>query len=507
MLFTDNLLAQDTSKSLAFKNNRPTRNSVSFYRPDLAYKLWEQFALTQEANTGNVEAQHELGLRYLSGHDVPADTLKGAYWIKKAADQKFPPAQYNYGILLLNGWGGEWDPYKAFKSFYFAALKDMAAAEYVIGLLYTDDLIIKRDMAEAYKWIKKAANNDYPPAKESLVKLKRFAPSINDSIPKLAVIPGKLDSIPPPKIHDQSSLKSNSGLVFIDFDIISDSIPKVTYADLLEDLKNSSNKDLENTIKYKKDSTLYVDSTSISTFLEASEYGCPEALNILGDYLQSGIWLKKNLVEAAEFYIRSSKVDSRKGAILLYNLVKENDFFINLKKEVDKNNSDALYVWYGLFSLGLDHQITEGDAINFLRKSAASNNMVAIVEMGQILFKGQYVKQDKSRAEEIWNLAIKSGSKEAKIRIEIANLFNEIDIKDKTDSFDYLKEVEDKGSMLAELSLADCYLRGIVVSKDLSKAVYYFRAAAVRGNIYAYNQLKKIYDEIKPNGFEANLNK
>jgi len=477
---------------------------VSFYQPDLSYKLWEQFALIQEANEGNAQAQHELGLRYLTGHDIPADTIKGAYWIKKAADQKFPPAEYNYGILLINGWGVEWNPYEAFKSFYAAASKDMAAAEYVIGLLYTDDLIIKRDMTEAYKWVRKAANNDFPQAKESLAKLKRFAPITNDTIPKLA---GKFDNTHSNESHDQSALKSSSGLVFIDFDMISDSIPKVTYSDLLEDLKNSSNKNLENSLKYTKDSTLYIDSTSIPILLEASEYGNPEALNLLGNYLQNGIWLKKDLVTAAEFFIRSSKVDSRKGSILLYNLVKEKEFFVNLKKEVDKNNPDALYVWYGLFSLGLDHQITDGDAINFLKKSAASNNMTAIVEMGQNLFKGQYIKQDKPKAVEIWNLAMKSGNKEAGIRLEIANLFNEIDIKDKNLSFNYLNEAESQGSILAQLSLADCYLQGMIVSKDLSKAAFYFRAAAVRGNLYAYNQLKKIYDDLKPSGFEANLDK
>ena len=499
--------AQDTSKSLAFRNNRSSRSSVSFYQPDLAYKLWEQFALTQEANDGNVQAQHELGLRYLSGHDVPADTLKGAYWIKKAADQKFPPAEYNYGILLINGWGVDWNPYEAFKSFYYAASKNMAAAEYVIGLLYTDDLIIKRDMKEAYKWMKKASDNDFPPAKESLVKLKKFAPSGSDSIPRLAHIPDKSDDNNSKEKQNASSIQASSGLVFIDFDMISDSIPVITYNDLLEDLKNSSNKNLEKSIKYNKDSTIYIDSTSLSAFLEASDYGCPESFNILGENLQSGIWFKKNPIAAAEFFIRSSKVDSRKGSILLYNLVKEKDFFVNLKKEVDKNNPDALYVWYGLHSLGLDHQITDGDAVDFLRKSLISNNMISLVEMGQNYFKGQSVIQNKEKAVELWNQAMKDGNPEARTRLEIANLFNEVNIKDKRTSFNYLSEIEEKGSILAQLSLADCYLQGIVVTKDLAKAAYYFRSAAVRGNIYAYNQLKKIYEQMKPNGFEAELSK
>ena len=81
---------------------------------------------------------------------MPADTIKGAYWIKQAADQKLTAAQFNYGILLINGWGVDWNPFEAFKQFYYAALDGMAQAEYVVGLLYTDNLIIKRDMAEAY---------------------------------------------------------------------------------------------------------------------------------------------------------------------------------------------------------------------------------------------------------------------------------------------------------------------------------------------------------------------
>ena len=500
-----NISAQDTTKSLAFKNNKSGRSTVVFYQPDLAYKLWEQFALTQEANSGNVQAQHELGLRYLSGRDVPADTVKGAYWIKKAADQKFPPAEYNYGILLINGWGVEWNPYEAFKSFYLAASKDMGAAEYVIGIFYTDDLLIKRDMTEAYKWVKKAANNDYPPAKESLNKLKRYAPIGTDTIPKLTGSTGIADNKHPKENQTQNSLKSSSGLVFIDFDVISDSIPKVTDADLVEDLKNSSNKSLEISVKYTKDSLAYIDSTAIPHLLEASDYSNPEALNILGNYIQKGVWFKKDLMSAAELFIRASKVDSRKGSILLYNLVREKDFYIYLKKEIDKNNADAMYVWYGLYSLGLDHQITEGDAVNFLSKSAKAGNINSVVEMGQNYFKGQYVKQDKQKAVEIWEASIKSGSKDAKIRLEIANLFNEIDLKNKDLSFNYLEEVENKGSILAQLSLADCYLKGIIVKKDLSKAAYYFRSAAVRGNIYAYDQLKKLYQEIKPMDFETSL--
>jgi len=501
--------AQDTSKSLAFKNNKPGRNYVSFYQPDLSYTLWEQFELHKEAQAGNAKAQHELGIRYLTGKDMPADTIKGAYWIGKAADQKLTAAQYNYGILLINGWGIDWNPFEAFKLFYYAAMDGMPQAEFVVGLLYTDNLIIKRDMGEAYKWVQKSANKNYIPAKETLAKLTKYASSSNDTVPRL--VTNTKNNIQEGKNKEDNnndkSLQSSSGLVYIDFDMISDSIQTIKETDLIDDIKNSPNKELENSVKTDRDSISYIDSTFMPVFLEAADYGCPEALNLLGYYSQKGIHFVKDAIGAAELYIRSSKTDSRKGSILLYELIKEKDFFTMLKKEVDKDNPDAMYVWYGLQSLGFDKQITERDAFNLLQKSAGMGNLNSFIELGQDYFKGNFVKQDKAKGVDIWNRASYKGSKEAKIRIEIANLYGEISIKDKTESFSYLKTAEEKGSLIAELSLADCYDKGIIVPREKAKAIYYFRSAAVRGSVYAYNELKRIYDDIRPQDFEAGLGK
>jgi uncharacterized protein len=385
----------------------------------------------------------------------------------------------------------------------------MPQAEYVVGLLYTDNLIIKKNMGEAYKWLKKSANKNYAPAKETLPKLKKYATDVNDTIPKLGYGAKTKTSNKNSKqdSNNDNSLQSSSGLVFIDFDVISDSIQTIKLDDLIEDIKNSSNRELENSVKTGKDSTSYVDTASMPIFLEAADYGCPEALNILGYYSQYGIHFAKDPIGAAEFYIRSSKADSRKGSILLYELIKEKNFFTTLKKEVDKNNSDAMYVWYGLQSLGFDKQITEKDAFNLLQKSASLRNLNSVIEVGQDYFKGNYVKQDKIKGLEIWKSAADKGNKEARIRMEIANLYGEVTIKGKIDSFDYIKSAGEKGSLLAELSLADCYDKGIIVPREKAKAVQYFRSAAVRGSIFAYNELKRLYDELRPKDFEAELSK
>ena len=126
------LIAQVTTKSLAFKNNRPYSNNPYFYQPDLSYQLLQQFKLVQIANSGDPLAQHELGLRLLTGEGIAADTVTAVYWIKKAASQKLTSALYNYGIMLINGWGTDWNPFAAYDNFLLAAQSGMKEAQYII---------------------------------------------------------------------------------------------------------------------------------------------------------------------------------------------------------------------------------------------------------------------------------------------------------------------------------------------------------------------------------------
>ena len=160
LLIPAKLEGQDTTKSLAFKNNRPYRNNPYFYQPDLSYQILQQFKLVQIANSGDPLAQHELGLRLLTGEGIAADTATAVYWIKKAASQKLTSAMYNYGIMLINGWGTEWNPFAAYQNFLLAAEAGMNQAQYVVGILHTDNLIVKRDWNKAYYWIKKSADGE-----------------------------------------------------------------------------------------------------------------------------------------------------------------------------------------------------------------------------------------------------------------------------------------------------------------------------------------------------------
>jgi TPR repeat protein len=61
-----------------------------------------------------------------------------------------------------------------------------------------------------------------------------------------------------------------------------------------------------------------------------------------------------------------------------------------------------------------------------------------------------------------------------------------------------LEKFENDGSILAQFTLGYCYENGIGVKKNLPNAVKYYRNAAQRGNQFAYEQLKRLYNNLRP---------
>ena len=493
------LVAQDTTKSLAFKNNRPYRNNPYFYQPDLSYQLLQQFKLVQIANSGDPLAQHELGLRLLTGEGIASDTATAVYWIKKAASQKLTSAQYNYGIMLINGWGSEWNPFTAYEYFLSAAESGMSQAQYVVGILHTDNLIVPRDWNKAFYWIKKSADGGYEPAKEIMSELStkvsaQFKDSVNQN--KYTLTKETFNKTN----KDDSKIQPSLGLVFIDFSNQSDTVKEVTDAMLISDLKNLNLSIVKDSLLLEKDSSLtfFYNKNKIRLLHKLAEAGSHEAQSILGKLYENDSFVGKNKLFAAEFYIRATILDSPRAAYLLWKLIREKDFYSILNDSVQLGDPTAQFVWYGLQKLGYDNRLTEKDAIDLLQKAAAQNHIPAIIELGFNYYTGKYGVNDKQKGLDYWQLAEKYNSPEASIRITVSKVFESNSNNDLNNEFLLLKKYEIDGSVLAQFAMGYCYENGIGVSKNIPNAVEYYRNAALRGNQYAYKQLKRLYDNLRP---------
>ncbi|MGB5287969.1 MAG: hypothetical protein WBN42_05730, partial [Ignavibacteriaceae bacterium] len=459
LFFSSIIFGQDTTESLAFKNKRPQQKAPYFYRPDLAYQIWQKFKLTQEANAGDPLAQHELGIRYLLGEGIPADTSQAVFWMKKAADQNLTSAKYNYAIMLINGIGVRWDPFAAFKLFQSAANDEMVQAQYVVGILYTDNLTVRKDYNLAYYWIKKAADNDYEPAREIVAKLEpRTSKTLVDSLLNSSGKPEVNNPIPNPS----ENLTSSLGLVFVDFETISDSEIVITDSMLIEDIDMIGTDSLAKILLADKPSNLtqLASQRNIDILNFLADNGSPEAQTILGRMYEKGIHFKKNLIEAAVCYYRALRNDSPLGTNLLWQLSRDTNLLQLVQSESEAGNNIAKFVWYGLTSINFDNRIVIGDALNLLEESSNAFYLPAMVESGLNYYANRFGRYNIETGINIWKKAALLGSKEAEIRLTASRILDSFGAYNKSKDFKKLKKAAKEGSLFAMVTVGLSYEQG-----------------------------------------------
>ncbi len=109
------------------------------------------------AEHGNAGAQYNIGLMYLEGKGVTKDYVEAVKWYKKAAEQGNAEAQSNLGVMYANGLGVPQDYAEAAKWFKKAAEQGNAGAQYNIGLMYVLGEGVPKDFVMAYMWLDLAA--------------------------------------------------------------------------------------------------------------------------------------------------------------------------------------------------------------------------------------------------------------------------------------------------------------------------------------------------------------
>jgi uncharacterized protein len=488
--------AQSDSKhpnSPVFKDYREARPTPLLIESDVTYRLWQTFLLERQANAGDMLAQHELGIRYLTGRGTGADTVKGAYWIHKAAIQKLTSAQFNMGILYYHGWGVEWNPFDAYTQFRAAALKGMVEAEFVMGQFYTDNLVIERDWKEAYRWVKLAADSGYAPAKESLKEFeRRLASVMSDS----SVV---------------SKKDSANAVVFLDF---GKDTTQRQELHVLKSVLESGGEEVRKALGLASmlEGSMEIDSTELEAIRKTAEDGSPEALAVLGRCYERGLLLKKDLIQAAELYIRAIRLDSPRGSEPLWQLLQSDNFLAQLKARSAANDTRAHYVWAMLRVLGFDGilqskqaWISDDQALRLMERAAAKDHVPAMVELGNCYYSGRWVAQDHQRAVAHWEKGLALGSADARVRVAIMNVREEKSAAVVGRSVEELEEALKNGSVLAQVALGYCYEKGIGVPLEKGEAASLYRGAAQRGSQDAFRALKRLHDELRPSGKEFHI--
>src|SRR6185436_9187917 len=106
------------------------------------------------AGAGDVVAQFSLGAMLYYGGD---DTAQAIEWIRKAAAQRYAPAEFHLGQVYDFGFGAAQNDRQALEWYRQAAEHGSAPAQRSLGDFYRKGRVVA---AEAARWYRRAADGD-----------------------------------------------------------------------------------------------------------------------------------------------------------------------------------------------------------------------------------------------------------------------------------------------------------------------------------------------------------
>lgn len=125
-----------------------------------------------EARAGDPFAQTAVAVAYMDGtNGFPRNHPEGMKWMQKAADQKYPQAQFLLGMKLYDGVEVERDLKKAVNLFSDLAKAGNAKGQRMLGVMHMKGDALPQDDAKAAYWLKKGAKGGDALAMLGLSKL------------------------------------------------------------------------------------------------------------------------------------------------------------------------------------------------------------------------------------------------------------------------------------------------------------------------------------------------
>ena len=124
-------------------------------------------ALAAAAEEGDAKSQLRLGVAYLKGQGVEADSTLAVKWIQRAAEQGYADAQYALGAMYNAGRGALQSFPLAVKWFEKAAQQNHAEAQYSLGMMYRSGQGVPVDKSKAYIWFNLSAAQGHERAREA----------------------------------------------------------------------------------------------------------------------------------------------------------------------------------------------------------------------------------------------------------------------------------------------------------------------------------------------------
>jgi uncharacterized protein len=123
---------------------------------DNAFRLFSEIA-----ESGDTEAQRQLGRLYRDGRGTARNAALAAQWLTKSAEQGNAAAQSALSDLYWRGVGVEQDPAQALRWAEKSAAQNNAGGQNELGVLYESGFGVTRDYGKAREWFRKGADQGF----------------------------------------------------------------------------------------------------------------------------------------------------------------------------------------------------------------------------------------------------------------------------------------------------------------------------------------------------------
>jgi hypothetical protein len=116
------------------------------------------------AESGNAEAQNNVGHMYEEGFGVSQSYSEAMEWYRRAAAGGLAEAEHNIGLLYNNGYGVAQNAIEAVRWFKLASEEGLKESEYMLGLAYQSGNGASLDYEEARRLFLSSAKKNYAAA-------------------------------------------------------------------------------------------------------------------------------------------------------------------------------------------------------------------------------------------------------------------------------------------------------------------------------------------------------
>ena len=144
---------------------------------DMSYKLWQKVIINHykfEVDRGNTEFYFSYGEAFYHGlFGCEEDPKKALYWFKKAAQDNDIQAQYNLGMIYLDGEGVKKNHNVAKEWFEKSSTQGHTESQYQLACLYLNEELEMFNQKLGYALLKKASTpskeNNFEPSSQAIV--------------------------------------------------------------------------------------------------------------------------------------------------------------------------------------------------------------------------------------------------------------------------------------------------------------------------------------------------